>query len=1158
MQLKDSDTLYALAASATSVNCTVWGDDVASGSDNFKVLYHAQLPNTATALAGGTTGHQVLVDSIILRNKTGSPIVVTFLANGTAAADEILAVTLLANGHATIDNRNVVRVYDSTMTLVTTSSFVFTGDVTGSGTNAIALTIANSAVTNAKMANMAANSIKINNTGSPAAPIDGTAAQTKTLLAIAAGDVSGLAASATTDATNATNISSGTLPAGRLPALTGDVTTTIGTVATTIASHTVSNAKFRQGTGLSIVGVTGSVTADVADIVGTANQTLVVNAGGTALAFGALNVNSATAITGQLASASFPTLTGDVTTTGGSLITAVANAAITNVKMANMSGLSAKVNPSSSAGVPQDVVGTATQVLRVNGAGTSIAFGAVDLTNASAVTGQLIAGSFPVLTGDITTGGGALATTLKNTGPGALGPLGSATVAPIVTIDAQGRVTAFTSATITPALGSITGFGTGVATALATNVGSAGAPVVLNGAGGTPSAITLTNGTGLPTTGLTGTLQVAQEPAHTGDATNTAGSLAMAVVKIQGQAVSSATPAVGQVLEYGQSSTWTPTTMFYNVISFGADPTGSADSTTAINAAITAASANGFTGATGGVIWFPAGRYKITSTIVITNNNITLMGVGGGASEDFGNYYTAMASHLVPSGAFKAIQVLPVQTNGLSGQANHGFKLKGLGIDNFANAGTMGLQLISSQNFDVDDFYAINSTSVGLDFNTLPGATFNGALAFPLSAATLTVNSTAGSGTGPAFPANTNTAGTIVAISGAGSTTPGQKILVTYTGGTGTTFTGCSSAGLGTGTFATLTSVVQILPGAQDCTRGRVGQINLRQLDSGGASGHGIQLNGDLGGLANTNLINFVGPIKIFHSNGNGINDVNSDTNYFGVGTIQRTGGTGAGAMIGAGSVNTFASRNNVFSHWSFGAGGLVARGTPTAAFPSGPTRVLSYQLANAEALPTVEAGALLDVYFNGCFKVGNLTQPTITTQVLTAATVNQITNTKFLVPPQGFQVGTHLMWQIPMIKTAVGTSWLYNLRYGTGAVSTGAILQTVTYTATAAIDGGILEIHSIITALGSGTSATNTGYAVLKHGLTITGLCTGVTTPAADVTSVTGHIYTRPTFAGFDSTLPNTGVPQFLSIEINPVTASTVQTVESGAQAFCLAQSIF
>lgn len=53
-------------------------------------------------------------------------------------------------------------------------------------------------------------------------------------------------------------------------------------------------------------------------------------------------------------------------------------------------------------------------------------------------------------------------------------------------------------------LSAITGLGTGVATALAINVGSAGAPVTFNGAGGTPSSITLTNGTGLPISGITG------------------------------------------------------------------------------------------------------------------------------------------------------------------------------------------------------------------------------------------------------------------------------------------------------------------------------------------------------------------------------------------------------------------------------------------------------------------------------------------------------------------------------------------------------------------------------------------------------------------------------------------------------------------------------
>lgn len=49
-----------------------------------------------------------------------------------------------------------------------------------------------------------------------------------------------------------------------------------------------------------------------------------------------------------------------------------------------------------------------------------------------------------------------------------------------------------------PSVSNISGFGTGVATALGVNVGSAGAPVVLNGALGTPSSGTGTNITGIP------------------------------------------------------------------------------------------------------------------------------------------------------------------------------------------------------------------------------------------------------------------------------------------------------------------------------------------------------------------------------------------------------------------------------------------------------------------------------------------------------------------------------------------------------------------------------------------------------------------------------------------------------------------------------------
>jgi hypothetical protein len=66
------------------------------------------------------------------------------------------------------------------------------------------------------------------------------------------------------------------------------------------------------------------------------------------------------------------------------------------------------------------------------------------------------------------------------------------------------------------AVGDITGAGTGVLTALAVNVGSAGAPVVLNGALGTPSGGTATNLTGLPPAGVTGTAAILGANTFTG------------------------------------------------------------------------------------------------------------------------------------------------------------------------------------------------------------------------------------------------------------------------------------------------------------------------------------------------------------------------------------------------------------------------------------------------------------------------------------------------------------------------------------------------------------------------------------------------------------------------------------------------------------------
>ena len=102
----------------------------------------------------------------------------------------------------------------------------------------------------------------------------------------------------------------------------------------------------------------------------------------------------------------------------------------------------------------------------------------------------------------------ALATTTPGTGVAtALGVNTGSAGAFVVNGGALGTPSSgtLTNATGLPVSTGISGLGTGVATALAVNVGTAGAPVVNGGALGTPSSGTLTNATGLPiATGVSG------------------------------------------------------------------------------------------------------------------------------------------------------------------------------------------------------------------------------------------------------------------------------------------------------------------------------------------------------------------------------------------------------------------------------------------------------------------------------------------------------------------------------------------------------------------------------------------------------------------------------------------------------------------------------
>ena len=210
----------------------------------------------------------------------------------------------------------------------------------------------------------------------------------------------------------------------------------------------------------------------VTDVTGTTNR--ITSTGGTTP-----QIDISTSYAGQNSITNVGTLTAGSTGVGFTI--ALATSTVTGLGTGVLTALGVNVGTAGSVIVNGGALGTPSSGVATNLTGTASGLTAGNVTtNAN-------------LTGDVTSSGNAttLATVNSN-----VGTFGSATQASQVTVNAKGLVTAASNVTVTPAIGSITGLGTGVATALAVNTGSAGAFVVNGGALGTPSSGTATNLTG--------------------------------------------------------------------------------------------------------------------------------------------------------------------------------------------------------------------------------------------------------------------------------------------------------------------------------------------------------------------------------------------------------------------------------------------------------------------------------------------------------------------------------------------------------------------------------------------------------------------------------------------------------------------------------------
>lgn len=438
ISLAAGGTLQGSAGTASAITWTVFGTQQASSVEAYGPLGNGVLTGTATALITAPASNADLITAIVLENTTGSDVPnVNLYVNGSASSNQFSSFTVPANNTCTFTNEWSCVNGAGAHTSASTGGSTYTAGP--------CLTLSSGAFT---LANVPSG-----------VPCGGTGTATLS------GILKGNGTSAIGSAVSGTDYSAGTSALG-----TGIVKSTTGTGALSIAIGS-DFPTLNQNTLGSAATLTTPRAINGVNFDGSAAITVPAAAGtltGSALASG-ITSSSLTSL-GTLANLTVTnpiagSVTGSSGSSTGNSATASALSPGNTINGVSFTG-AAPITVAAAAGT---LTGSALASGVTSSSLTSVGTLA-GLTVTAPIAGSLTGNAGTVttnanLTGPVTSSGNATTITPTIT---AGGPTGSATVAPIVTFNAAGQLTAVSSATITPAVGSITGLGTGCGTWLAT------------------------------------------------------------------------------------------------------------------------------------------------------------------------------------------------------------------------------------------------------------------------------------------------------------------------------------------------------------------------------------------------------------------------------------------------------------------------------------------------------------------------------------------------------------------------------------------------------------------------------------------------------------------------------------------------------------------